>query len=474
MGVGSVDCAVPGWAGVINVRTGPGKNGYYVLEGLNSFATAYFFNYVLQRLRRESGFSDMDTLLLCVLHGFLYIPGSVYGGKFGQRFGYFRSLHVGFGGQFAGVVLAGLVPAAWAQVAGVAIWTTSMCFVWPMLEALVSEHESKERLPDRVGIYNVTWAATAAVGVFAGGTLYKVLGAASLYWLPALVHLGQWVALPGLARKHDRWVGGQRLVTATGGGGEKDRLLTSSTTEGGGREQRLLTSSTTESVGREQRLVTAPDGQLVTGNSELSGQRLLTSSNTEAVGYFKQLAWLGNPFNYMAINTVLAIVPALSVRLGQDVERMGQLMSVWFVARAVSFAVLWKWTGWHYRFGWFASALLLLLAGFVGVVLAPSTWVLVVAQVALGWASAVLYYSSLFYTMDGSEAKGEHGGLHEAFIGCGIFGGPAVSALAIWATGSELAPAWAVGPFLFAGFVISVALKLRGTTKKVLRDDKVG
>ncbi len=439
MGVGSVDCAVPGWAGVINVRTGPGKNGYYVLEGLNSFATAYFFNYVLQRLRRESGFSDMDTLLLCVLHGFLYIPGSVYGGKFGQRFGYFRSLHVGFGGQFAGLVLAGLVPAAWAQVAGVAIWTTSMCFVWPMLEALVSEHESKERLPDRVGIYNVTWAATAAVGVFAGGTLYKVLGAASLYWLPALVHLGQWVALPGLARKHDRWVGGQRLVTATGGGGEKDRLLTSSTTEAVGREQRLLTSST-----------------------------------TEGVGYFKQLAWLGNPFNYMAINTVLAIVPALSVRLGQDVERMGQLMSVWFVARAVAFAVLWKWTGWHYRFGWFASALLLLLAGFVGVVLAPSTWVLVVAQVALGWASAVLYYSSLFYTMDGSEAKGEHGGLHEAFIGCGIFGGPAVSALAIWATGSELAPAWAVGPFLFAGFVISVALKLRGTTKKVLRDDKVG
>lgn len=411
------------------MRTGPGKSGYYVLEGLNSFATAYFFNYVLQRLRRESGFTDMDTLLLCVLHGFLYIPGSVYGGRFGQRFGYFRSLHVGFGGQFAGVVLAGLVPAAWAQVAGVAIWTTSMCFVWPMLEALVSEHESKERLPDRVGLYNFTWAATAAVGVFVGGTMYRVLGAASLYWLPALVHLGQWVALPGLERKHDRWVAEERLLTST------------------------------------------VHGQLGTGNSEPPDQRLPTSAALEGagVGYFKQLAWLGNPFNYMAINTVLAIVPALSVRLGQDVERMGQLMSIWFVARALAFVVLWKWTGWHYRFVWFGSGLLLLLAGFVGVVLAPSTWVLVVAQVALGWASAVLYYSSLFYTMDGSEAKGEHGGLHEAFIGCGIFGGPAVSALAIWATGSELAPAWAVGGFLFAGFVVSVVVKVRGTTKKVLR-----
>jgi MFS family permease len=387
------------------------------LEGLNSFATAYFFNYVLQRLRREAGFTDMETLLLCVVHGLIYIPGSIYGGRFGQRFGYFRSLHVGFGGQFAGVALAGLVPAAWAQVAGVAIWTVSMCFVWPMLEALVSEHESKERLPDRVGVYNVTWAATAALGVFVGGTLYKVLGAASLYWLPALVHLAQWVALPGLARKHDRWVEEGRLRTSAATAREEERLLTSSAT---------------------------PEG----------------------VGYFKQLAWLGNPFNYMAINTVLAIVPALSVRLGQDVERMGQLMSVWFVARAVAFAVLWKWTGWHYRFGWFASGLLLLLAGFVGVVLAPSTWVLVVAQVALGWASAVLYYSSLFYTMDGSETKGEHGGVHEAFIGCGIFGGPAVSALAIWATGSALAPAWAVGGFLFAGFVVSVVVKVRGTAKR--------
>jgi len=278
--------------------------------------------------------------------------------------------------------------------------------------------------------------------VFVGGTLYKVLGAASLYWLPALVHLAQWVALPGLGRKHDRWVEEGRLLTSSATGGEEGRLLTSSAT--GGEEGRLLTSSTT-------------------GGGE---GRLLTSTATpEGVGYFKQLAWLGNPFNYMAINTVLAIVPALSVRLGQDVERMGQLMSVWFVARAVAFAVLWKWKGWHYRFGWFASGLLLLLAGFVGVVLAPTTWVLVVAQVALGWASAVLYYSSLFYTMDGSETKGEHGGVHEAFIGCGIFGGPAVSALAIWATGSALAPAWAVGGFLFAGFVISVVVKMRGTKR---------
>ncbi len=403
------------------MRHGPSKTGYYVLEGLNSFATAYFFNYVLQRLKRELGFSDLETLLLCAAHGLIYIPFSIYGGRFGQRFGYFRSLHVGFSGQLAGVVLAGLVPAVWAQVAGVAIWTASMCFVWPMLEALVSEHESRERLPGRVGLYNVVWAATAAAGVFAGGTLYKVLGASSLYWLPAGVHALQWLALPGLQRRHDAWVMAGN-----------DPLATPMAAEAHGG------------------VSPAPAMPVETGPA-----------------YFKRLAWIGNPFNYMAINTVLAIVPSLSVRLGYDVDRMGWLMSVWFVVRALSFFVLWHWRGWHYRFGWFASGLLLLLCGFVGVVLAPSLWVLILAQVALGWASAVLYYSSLLYSMDGSETKGEHGGIHEAFIGCGIFGGPAVSALAVWATGSETSPAWAVGVFLFGGFVAAVLLKTRGNGRAV-------
>ncbi len=400
------------------MRHGPSKTGYYVLEGLNSFATAYFFNYVLQRLKRELGFSDLETLLLCAFHGLIYIPASIYGGRFGQRFGYFRSLHVGFSGQLAGVVLAGLVPAVWAQVAGVAIWTASMSFVWPMLEALVSEHEPRERLSNRVGLYNVVWAATAAVGVFAGGTLYKVLGAASLYWLPALVHGLQWLALPGLQRRHDVWViAGNDPVPVVGiAEGKADGI-------------------SSPAIGIE------------------SGP-----------AYFKRLGWIGNPFNYMAINTVLAIVPSLSVRLGLGVDRMGWLMSVWFVARALSFFILWHWRGWHYRFGWFAGGLLLLLAGFVGVVLAPSLGVLILSQVALGWASAVLYSSSLLYSMDGSETKGEHGGIHEAFIGCGIFAGPAVSALAVWATGSDTSPAWAVGIFLFAGF--GAALVVKGRSKQ--------
>ncbi len=41
----------------------------------------------------------------------------------------------------------------------------------------------------------------------------------------------------------------------------------------------------------------------------------------------------------------------------------------------------------------------------------------VVAQIAFGISVGLIYYSSLFYSMDVGETKGEHGGLHEAMIG---------------------------------------------------------
>ena len=384
----------------------PRKTGYYTIEGLNSFATSYFFNYLLQRLKRDLGMEDLTVLWVCVLHGFLYIPMSYFGGVFGQRVGYFTCLGLGILGQGLGIGLAWIVPATWAQVAGMAVWTASMCLVWPMLEALVSEREPRDLLPGKVGLYNVVWASTAAAGVFLGGSIYRWLGASSLYGLPVAIHVGQLVLLAWLKPRHDAW------------------------------------------------LAQAPPP---------APARTEDPAIPHGPAFFMRLAWLGNPFNYMAINTVLAIVPALSIRMGMDIESVGWLMSAWLVVRALGFAVLWHWQGWHYHFGWYVSSFVLLMAGFVGVVLAPNVAVLLVAQVALGWASALLYYSSLFYAMDGTEEHGAHGGIHEAFIGCGIFGGPAVSAVAVWSTGSPSSPAWAVGLFLLGGLVAAWVIRAKAT-----------
>jgi MFS family permease len=68
---------------------------------------------------------------------------------------------------------------------------------------------------------------------------------------------------------------------------------------------------------------------------------------------------------------------------------------------------------------------------FALVIMAPNVAVLVLAQIILGIVLGLLYYSSLFYSMDSSDTKGEHGGIHEAAIGLGNFAGPAVGAASL-------------------------------------------
>ena len=63
----------------------------------------------------------------------------------------------------------------------------------------------------------------------------------------------------------------------------------------------------------------------------------------------------------------------------------------------------------------------MLLVSLGAILLARQLWLVVAAQVFFGLATGLIYYSSLFYSMDVGEASSEHGGLHEAFIGAGIF-----------------------------------------------------
>jgi hypothetical protein len=66
--------------------------------------------------------------------------------------------------------------------------------------------------------------------------------------------------------------------------------------------------------------------------------------------------------------------------------------------------------------------------------------------------------------MDASEARAEHGGLHEAAIGAGIFAGPAIGALSItWFPGTPHAGALAVSTLLAAGFFALLFVWRRGT-----------
>ena len=143
------------------------------------------------------------------------------------------------------------------------------------------------------------------------------------------------------------------------------------------------------------------------------------------------MAWLANPFAYIGINTLIAVMPGIAQRLQLSTMLAGFWGSLWCFARLGTFVGLWLWPGWHYRFRWLLAAYLALVCSFITILLAPNLPVLVAAQMSFGGAIGLIYYSSLFYSMDMSETKGEHGGIHESAIGLGNCAGPAVGAAAL-------------------------------------------
>ena len=143
------------------------------------------------------------------------------------------------------------------------------------------------------------------------------------------------------------------------------------------------------------------------------------------------MAWLANPFAYIAINTLIAVIPGIAAKFHLSPMFAGFVCSLWCFVRIGVFVTLWHWTEWHYRFRWLVTSFAVLIASFAAILTAPNLAVLVVAQIFFGGAIGLIYYSSLFYSMDAGDAKGEHGGIHEAAIGLGNCAGPAIGAAAL-------------------------------------------
>ena len=169
---------------------------------------------------------------------------------------------------------------------------------------------------------------------------------------------------------------------------------------------------------------------------------------------FLNMAWIANPMAYLSINTVIATIPSLAERMHFSRMVAGFIGSIWLFTRTAMFVALRLWPGWHYRFRFLASAYGVMIFSFAGVLLAPNSWVLALAEALFGLALGLIYYSSLFYSMDAGDAKGEHGGIHEAAIGLGNATGPGIAAIALtFFPGFRGSATCAVCAFLLLGFV---------------------
>jgi len=375
------------------------KSGYFVLEAINSYASVFFLFYLFFLTSEKFGFTMRGNLLLMAVHGFCYALGSWQGGRLAQRCGYFTALKLGYGGMMLGLAVGLLGSGLVAVVLSLILWTLPLCCTWPALEALATEGENRRGIARMTGAYSVVWSTGSAVALFSGGWLWDQFGATGLYGINLALLFGQLLLTLWLERQA-RAAGTPRPPAA---------------------------AASAPVVGPP-------------AHPTLSQRRFLL------------MAWWANPFSYVAINTVGAVIPQIAEKFHLSPTQSGVFCSLWFFTRAAAFAGLWYWPGWHYRFRWLLAAYLGLSIGFAALMLSPLLWLVVLAQILFGCSIGLVYYSSLFYSMDAGEAKGEHGGLHEAAIGLGIGVGPAVGAAALTLTTQAAnAGTWAVSGLLTAG-----------------------
>jgi MFS family permease len=356
------------------------KAAVFVLEGLNSLGVTYYFYYLYFYTRERFQFGTLQNLWLAAGLGFLYAFGSMFGGRFAQKFGYFTAIQLGVSAMLISFLACAFVTSWQVVILLTMVANFGMSFTWPAIEALASEGELPARLPGVVGFYNLVWSITAAVAYFTGGIMMDKWGPRTIFFLPAGIMAAE-LAITVLAQ-----------------------------------------------IGARRETAHPPEVVRPILHAEPEGYKSPIAPQT-----FLKMAWIANPMAYIAANTVIPTIPSIAKKLEFTPAMAGFVCSLWLFTRTATFVGLRLWTGWHYRFRFLASTYVAMIISFAGILLAPNQWVLLPSEALFGVALGLIYYSSLFYSMDVGETKGEHGGLHEAAIGFGNGTGPAVAAITLTA-----------------------------------------
>ena len=239
-------------------------------------------------------------------------------------FGYFTALRIGFGGMAVALVLGLILPGIAGQILALVAWTVPLCLIWPTLEALVTEGETFQGTARMVGIYNLVWSATSAVAFCAGGWLWEKLGRNGLYGLPLA---------PDCA--------GIRPGALAGTSGPENA-----------------------------RPAKAP----FTPRKRPTNRRPPPRISPCPPKRFLQMAWLANPFAYVAINTVGAVIPQLAHKFeltanaGRGVQLALVLRAVCLVHRPLEMDPM------ALSLPLAFAAFIGLIAGFSTLLLAPQLW----------------------------------------------------------------------------------------------------
>ncbi|MHB1462543.1 MAG: MFS transporter [Armatimonadota bacterium] len=291
---------------------------------------------------------------------------AVYGGKFVEKYGADRSLNLGLAGTLLAALVGIFAPAGWNLNLALLLTGIFPNFIWPATESTLMRGENNAGVQRNVLKYNLGWAGGSATAFFFTSKLASYGGpnfaARGLFGVPALMCI--------LA-----------LVL---------------------------------SVAFMKKFLQIPDTQHPVETND--GYRLTAKDRK----IFRRLGWIFNPMGYVILTICALLTPQFANKMHLNLETSSMFLSVFFLVRLSCFVLFGRWKGWCYHVPMLLSSYFGLAVALLIMMLAPNIYIHMIGQVILGFCLAMGYQASLFYSMAGSETKGEHGGGHEAVIGLGI------------------------------------------------------
>jgi MFS family permease len=372
----------------------------YWLEGLGSVGGNLLMFGIFFYMQRRFGWGASRNLPLSSAQGAAYALGALASNPLSRRIDRQKLLRL-IHIAMAAVALAGAFAATPPVIVFfLLVYALLSAAQWPLVESLISIGASPAVLSRRISIYNLVWSGTGAATVAACG------------WV--IAHYPQGIFLAAVA---------VHLAAALSLAKVRP------------------TPHATASVHLD------PEPQLVPLRAQA-----------------KRLSRIALPATFAVIYTLGAIMPTLSVIQSVSATSATLIASVWMISRWVFFIFLGATVWWHTRPRALLIAATVMLIAFLGITLLASELSMVLWQIALGIAMALIYSSSLYFGMVLSDGATAQNAYHEALIGLGTVLGPGCGALAAHLRPADPhAPIYAIAIILWTsvGVACGVSIKSR-------------
>ncbi len=317
-----------------------------------------------------------STLWVAAGGGLIYTVAAYFSGRLVDRWGAKRVLLAATGSCLLVFIIGALAAANNNfDLMAVAIFALNLLATpsWPAIESALSRTPGTLRLGTRMMLYNLSWSTSTFIAFFLTGACGELLG-----WSNLCLVLGGCVLVI-------------LVVTA---------------------------------------FWTIPQSMIQKEHTADHAEDAAVPLEPMKASTLLMMAWVANLFAYVSANAMVPLMPAVTKGLGINNTGVATAVgSIYMFARVIGFVLAWVWIGWRYRIRWKLTFVSIMLVSTYFIIVSQNLAELIVLQIVLGLALAMIYSGSLYYAMHLSRGSGHNAGIHEAVIGVGTVLGPALAAM---------------------------------------------